>query len=180
MKKTIFLIVLLLGIVGCGKNNEDIAFMPNIETLTDSSVVIIKGTILDEGETRNLRRDSENPQKKANIVVPGTDYSVLIEQVLKGDVSLDESITVAVGGGAYKGKSEPLEASISTKKTYYFFLVPSSMGDPNYFGVGVPFIFEDTNGRIKAVSNNSEYKTIFEDDDISKDDFLTKLKSGER
>lgn len=180
MKKAIFLIVLLLGIVGCSQNNEDVAFMPNIETLADSSVVIVKGTILDEGETRNLRRDNENPQKEANIVVPGTDYSVLIEEVLKGDVSSGESITVAVSGGAYKGKSQPLEVSISTNKTYYFFLIPSSMGYPNYLGAGVPFIFEDTNGRIKAVSNNSEYQTIFEDNEISKDDFLTKLKSGER
>lgn len=96
MKRYVFLIILLLGLVSCSQNNEDVAFMPNIETLTESSVIIVKGTILDEGKTRNLRRNSENPQKEANSVVPGTDYSVLIEEVLKGDISSGASIKVAV------------------------------------------------------------------------------------
>lgn len=156
--------------------HSDKAFMPNIETLAESSVIVIKGKIVDEGKVRNLRRDKEDPRKEASTVKPGTDYSVQIEEVLKGDLPTGSLIQVAIEGGDYKGKSKPLEASVNKNKSYYFFLIPSSMGAPYYFGAGEPFIFGKVGTNMRAVSNNKEFKKVFKDDGLIEDEFVSKIK----
>ena len=159
-------------------SHSDIAYMPNIETLTQSSAVIVKGKIVNDGEARNLRRDSENPKNEAKTVEPGTDYAVEIEEVLNGELDTSSIIQVAIGGGDYKGKSEPLQASVSKNQSYYFFLIPSSMGAPHYFGAGEPYIFENNGINIYAVSNSSDFKRVFTEDGLVQDEFLAKIEQG--
>lgn len=156
-------------------SHSDEAFMPNIETLSESSAIIIKGKVVDDGKARNLRRDKDDPNKEASTVEPGTDYSVSIEEVYKGNLPTGSIVQVAIGGGEYKGKSKPLKASINQYKSYYFFLIPSSMGEPHYFGAGEPFIFEKAGGKLKAVSNNHDFKLVFKDDELAENEFLSKL-----
>jgi len=102
--------------------HSDKAYMPNVETLAESSAIDVKGTVLDEGTAGNLRRDADDPRKESSTVVPGTDYTVVVEQAIKGDIPAGTQIKVAVSGGKYKGKSEPLAADVVAKKAYYFFL----------------------------------------------------------
>jgi hypothetical protein len=155
--------------------DEDIAYPSDLETLIDMSAVVVKGTVQDNGTPRNLRRDKVDPRKEAEVIVPGTDYTVSVTEVLKGDVKGSEGIKVAISGGSYKGKTEKLKANIHRNREYYFFLLPSSMGAPYYFGSAEPFIFEITNGMAKAVSSDMDYQKVFMDFELNELVFKNKV-----
>jgi len=160
--------------------HSDKAYMPNVETLAESSAIVVKGTVLDEGTAGNLRRDADDPRKESSTVVPGTDYTVVVEQAIKGDIPAGTQIKVAVSGGKYKGKSEPLAADVVAKKAYYFFLLPSSMGAPYYFGAGEPFVFESAEGVIRPVTNDAEARKTFTDAGLTEEQWLGKAQRAPR
>lgn len=146
--------------------HSDIAYVPNIEILTDASAIVVKGTVLDEGEPANLRRNAEDPNKEDSVITPGKYHSVQIEEVLNGDIGAKEILQVAVTGGSYKGVKAELEAELNVGQTYIFFLNKSSRGHPYFFGAGEPYIFEINGERVKAVSN-LEFEKVFEDTSLT-------------
>ncbi|MBD2848600.1 hypothetical protein IDH44_25760, partial [Paenibacillus sp. IB182496] len=106
-----------------------------------------------------------------------------VEEILEGIPGTTEMLTipgetvikVAVPGGTYKNKKLSLQATITEEQSYTFFLLPSSMGGPHYFGAGVPFIFaEDTQG-LTAVSNDSEFSALFRDDPLTIEQLRQKI-----
>lgn len=64
--------------------HSDIAYVPNIEILTDVSAIVLKRTVLDDVEVENLRRNTEDPNKEASDITPGKYHSVIINEVLVG------------------------------------------------------------------------------------------------
>ncbi|MHA6480336.1 hypothetical protein ACX1C1_00145 [Paenibacillus sp. strain BS8-2] len=156
--------------------HSDVAYAPNLEVLTAVSAYIIKGTVIDNGTPRNLERELNNPMQEAKSITPGTDYSVRVDEVFRGNLSSDEEIKVAISGGNYKGKTQRLDAEVNVNESYYFFLLTSAMGKPHYFAAAVPFLFQVENGKMKTVSNQIEYKNHYTDDNINEQEFLNRLK----
>jgi|SRR5699024_331999 len=158
----------------------DMAYAPNIETLTQSASIVVKGTVLDETESTNLRRDSENPNKADDDhITPGTYHTVNIEEVMSGNMDIKniENIKVAVTGGSYKDVQAKPEANLEPDHTYVFFLNETAQGKPYFFGAGEPYIFEIEDSQIHAVSN-LDYEDIFEDDHMSLDTLHDKIKQS--
>lgn len=154
---------------------NDVAYVPNIETLSQTSSIIIKGTVLDETEPTNLNRNTEDPTKEGRKITPGTYHSVIIDEVLVGEnVEMNDEIKVAVQGGSYKSVTSKIEADLKTDHSYIFFLNKSSQGYPYFYGAGEPYIFEIENDHIKAVSN-LRYDKVFEDNNISIQAFYDKM-----
>lgn len=154
--------------------HSDIAYVPNIDMLTDSSTIVIKGTVLDEVEEANLQRNPEDPSKESRSITPGKYHSVVIDEVLAGSIDEKDKIKIAVTGGSYKGVKSEVQADLKNGHSYVFFLNTSSRGQPYYFGAGEPYIFEIEDNKIKAVSN-LKYEEIFEDNNISEQALLDKI-----
>lgn len=152
---------------------EDIAFVPDIESLAQSSTVIVNGTVLDETEPTNLRSDPNDPNKEAHKITPGTYHTIYINEILAGDID-HKKIKVAVTGGFYKGVQADPQVDLKADHDYIFFLNISSEGHPYYFGSSEPYIFEINNDQVKAISN-LDYQTVFEDDHISVDALYEKI-----
>lgn len=155
--------------------HSDIAFAPTMEVMVEASAYILKGKVVDEGTPRNLERNIDNPQQEAKTVMPGTDYTILVEEVYRGELKAGDSIKVAVAGGSYKGVKEPLEADIEPGEVYYFFLLSSSMGHPNYFAATIPFIFKTKDGVMTPISNVTEYKRHFTDEKLNETIFVERM-----
>ncbi len=153
---------------------ESEAVASNIEKLA-TSPVIVKGTVEDDGRGVNLRRDPQNPKEESAEVIPGTEYKVNVTQVLKGDVQQGEQIFVSVQGGNYKGKSKPLKSNVNAEDSYVFFLFNAAQGKPHYYDGIQPNIFEEKENKMRAVTNVKKYKNIFEDNNLPRNEFLTKL-----
>lgn len=172
------LVVVVLFVIRLLSNNThvvvDEAFATDIEVAIQSSPIVVVGKVLDdEGKTRNLRRDSADPSKEdSSVIVPGTDYPVLITKVLKGALELDASIQIAVPGGSYKGKKKKMSATVRKDEEYLFMLAPSGMGPPFYYGIIEPSIYQFKDGKLVAVSNIEKYKTAFQEPSITEEELF--------
>lgn len=156
--------------------HSDIAYVPNIEVLTDASEIVIKGTVLDEGEAANLQRNVDDPSKEASDITPGKYHLVNVDEVLSRNIDGNDKgeIKVAVTGGSYKGVKSESQADLEVGDSYVFFLNTSSRGKPYYFGAGEPYIFTIEDDKIKAISNLN-YEEVFEDNHISEQALLDKI-----
>lgn len=155
----------------------DEAIATDIDVAIQNSQVVVMGKVLDDGKGRNLRRDSKDPSKEdSEVVVPGTDYTVLVTKVLKGSVEPNSQIKVAVGGGDYKGKKSKLRASVKNDEEYLFTLATAGAGHPNYYGIIEPFIYQIKNNKVVAISNIEKYKVAFQETNITEEELFSKYK----
>jgi hypothetical protein len=152
----------------------DEAIATDIEVAIQNSQIVVVGIVLDDkGEARNLRRDSADPSEEdSSVIVPGTDYPVLVTKVLKGSLEPDASIQIAVPGGSYKGKKSKLRATLNKDEEYLFMLAPSGMGHPHYFGIIEPSIYQFKDGKLVAISNVEKYKSAFQESSITEEELF--------
>ncbi|MFC3802425.1 hypothetical protein [Cohnella sp. GCM10012308] len=158
--------------------DQDEAIATNIEVAILNAPLVITGKVIDgKGEPRNLRRDVSDPTKEnQEVVVPGTDYRVLVSKVLKGELMAGDEIKIAIGGGNYRNAKAPLRATLVAGEEYIFTIAQSGAGGPNYYGIIEPFIYQLKEGRIIAVSNIEKYKNAFQETAMSEEEFYSKFK----
>lgn len=154
--------------------DENIAF--TVESAMEASPVVVLGKVIDNGEPRNLRRDNVDPTKEhPDVVVPGTNYSIEVIEVIKSPFQVSDIIKVAINGGEYKKVKTPIRASFQKNKEYLFTLAPSASGNPQYYGLIEPFVFEFKNNKLVAVNNEVHYKEAFKEKNINKEVFISQF-----
>lgn len=89
-------------------------------------------------------------------VVPGAKYRIEVTKVLKGNVKPGSNLQVNVKRGDSKA------AVLREGESYIFALAPSSKSVSSYYGMIEPFIFQWSDDRIVAVTNDLKLKDDFE------------------
>lgn len=150
------------------------AIATQVETLANEPV-IVKGIVLDEGIGINLRRDPDQPNEESDIITPGTEYTIQIEEVLQGDVQIGDEIYIAIQGGEYKGERQLLKSKLEQEQSYLFFLSESFQGTPQYYGRFLPHIFQFPDGQVLPIVTEYRHQDMFEDADLTESQFYEKL-----
>jgi hypothetical protein len=165
------IVAALLVATGCGPvthGDGSIAIGRTMRDLTNFSDLVVVGTVLQAGGTRNLARQVSDPTKEAkDIVVLGEDYDVRVETTVKGAPSSESLIVVSLA----KWHGTPGETAgtdrdyvpFSAGTRYVLFL--KRLGDgTSAYGQGIePFRFRIEGSTARAESRWGEASKYFPD-----------------
>lgn len=152
----------------------------DIPSMVRMSEVIVVGTVLGPGGTRNLARDPRDLSREdPNLTVTGQDFVVAVEMAIKGSVAQTITVTSAkssvVRKGLLVGEHEYQNFIPLTTGTRYALMLKTVHGAPGVYATALePSRFELGAGATVR-SNWNEAKTLFPV--MSTDAFINALKA---
>ncbi|MFD0713866.1 hypothetical protein [Paenibacillus sp. GCM10027626] len=135
-------------------SSADEAIATDIDMALSTSPVVIKGLVTDNGSAS------------------GTEYTVEVTDVFKGELKAADRIRVVIGGK----KNNP-RATLHKNEHYLFAVAPSSSGQSKYYGLIEPFIFQLQNDTLIAINNEEKYKSAFKESKMTEEELLAKLQN---
>lgn len=160
-----------LASVSSGGTSYSVKLYDDINKLTNKAQVVFIGQVIGDKGTWNLARDIKDIKKEdTKVILPGTDYSIKVEQYLKG--TGPNEILLTKTGGEYKGqKLDFIPLEVGQK---YIVFAEFSQDFGRYKGFGEPWIFKIRNGEIEVDSEAKGLSKIFPKE--KEQDFIDKVK----
>lgn len=159
----------LLLSAGClqqGRGDGSLAVGRDLGELASSSDVILMGTVDGAQGTRNLARLVSDPAKEApDVIVLGQDFSIRLDDVIKGNVQTGSEIVVSVARWhGVRGQREGTDQNyvpLRIGSQYVLFLRSLLDGSGAYGQALEPFRFVVTDGTARVESKWSDAPKYF-------------------